>query len=730
MNLRLAFRLSIYLMVAAGHLALALTPEIPRLHAALLLVGLGLAWLSETSSRRLPLWFWNWALSLLLLACLIYGVWFAEFFFKAGIYFVAYLAAARVFRLDTSRDYWTLFVLTLMELCAASILTISVSFLFSLLIYLVAATLALILFNLYGEAARAESGGQARRFLDRPWINSSFLLSTSGLALGLFAATFALFFFIPRVSRTFFRWSTRTHPLISGFSETVRLGEVGRIKLDPTPVMRVRIKGDTEPREGLLWRGNALDSYDGRAWRDSLGYTAYNASYGTWAQVKRASPLKEQIEQEIYLEPTESTVLFALDRAESFYMPHPLAPITTIIIHQNDYYTLPLSTPLYDRLLYNARSRMPLFNARQLRQAWDQADARAVREELEPYLQLPKTGTERIAALAQQVVGDLRNPYDQVLALEKFLEENFTYSLEPMETVSPNPLEDFLLVTRRGYCEHYATALAIMLRTLGVPSRIVNGFQRGAWNSYEQFYLVRQSDAHTWVEVYFPGPGWVPFDPTPVSSITYERTATVWSLLLDRLDALRYRWDRYVVDLTLRDQVQGFRSFQARSFQVSNQLLRLPGLLVPMLQGFFGLNRQLAWAFLLAAAGALCVYLYRAMKRIRLTGGVRPSLRPEAKEALALYRRMLAALRGLKLHPGAAETALEFASRAAARAEALANPVQALTDLYQRVRFGEHGLSNSDRALAEAALRELRKVRARVRAGAGSARPPDRSQRA
>ena len=729
MNLRLAFRLSTYLMVAAGHLALALTPEIPPAHSALLFALLVPAWLSETYSRRLPIWFWNWALSLLLLACLFYGIWFAEFFFKAGIYFVAYLAAARIFRRDTPRDYWTLFVLTLMELCAASILTISISFLLSLLIYLLAATLTLILFNLHGEAGRAESGGQARRFLERPWINSSFLLSTSGLALGLFAATFAIFFFIPRMSRTFFRWSTRTHPLISGFSETVQLGEVGRIKLDPTPVMRVRIKDDTEPREGLLWRGNALDSYDGRAWRDSLGYTAYNAAYGAWAQVKPASPLEEQIEQEIYLEPTESTVLFALERVESFYMPHPLAPITTVIIHQNDYYTLPLSTPLYDRLLYHARSRMPRSNARQLRQAWDQADPAAVREELQPYLYLPK-GTERIAALAQEIAGNLPNPYDQVVALEKFLDQNFTYSLEPVAVASANPLEDFLFSTRRGYCEHYATALAIMLRTLGVPTRIVNGFQRGAWNTFENYYLVRQSDAHTWVEVYFPGLGWLPFDPTPVSSITYERTETVWSLLRDRLDALRYRWDRYVVDLTLRDQVHGFRAFQARSFQVSNRLLRLPDRFVPMLQGWFGLNRQVALALLLAVAGALGIYLYRAMKKFRLTGGGRPSLRPEAREALAFYRRMLKALRGLRLKPGEAETALEFASRAAARAEALQKPMHVLTDLYQRARFGEYAFSSLDRAGAEAALKELRKIIARGRAGVGSARSPYRSQRA
>jgi len=709
MNLRLAFRLSTFLMAAAGHLALILTPEIPWPHALLLFALLLAAWLAETASFRLPVSFWNWSLSLLLVGCLVYGIWFAEFFFKAGIYFVAYLAAARLFQRHAPRDYWLLFLLTLMELCGASILTINLSFLGSLLLYLAAAVVTLILFNLLGEAERAEAHGQARRLLERPWINRAFLLSSTGLTLGLFAATLAIFFLIPRVSRTFFLWSTRAHPRLSGFSETVSLGEVGKIKLDPTPVMRVKIRGDSEPREGLLWRGNAMDYYDGYSWRDTLPYTVSYYPYGTTVQVRPASPLAEQVVQEIYLEPTESAVLFTLDRAEGLFFPRPFTFTIALLTHENDYYSLPLATPIYDRLLYHVYSRPPNYSAEKLRQAWEINNTQAVRDSYAPDLQLPP-GSERIAALAREVAGKRSNPYDQVIALLRFLEENFSYSLDRVQTISENPLEDFLFGDRRGHCEYYASALAIMLRSLGVPCRMIAGFQRGAWNSFEHYYLVRQSDAHTWVEVFFPGLGWLPFDPTPSSSITYAQVPTLWTLLTDRVDALRYRWDRFVVDYSLLDQIRAFQRVQSRSFQVSNRLLHLPGRVALVLRAWLGLRRLPFFPILAAAAALLLLYWARARFRSRPAGKSPLSRSREVQAALALYRRLLRLLKRLKLKRGETETALEFADRAAARLPAAQGPVLAVTELYHRVRFGERPMAPSERARAEAALRQLKKM--------------------
>lgn len=709
MKLQPAFRLSAFLMVAAGHLSLALTPEIPWPQWVILFGLLPAAWAAQITSFRIPASFWNWSLVLLLAGCLIYGFWFAEFFFKAGIYFVAYLAGVRLFQLQTPRDYWLLFLLTLLEVCGASILTISLSFLLSLLFYLAAGIITLILFNLVRSAERAQTFGPAQRLWQRPWVNRTFLLSATGLTFALFLATLTIFFLIPRVSRTFLVFSTRAAPRLSGFSETVRLGQVGEIKLDPTPVMRVKIRGDTEPREGLLWRGNAMDFYDGHSWRDTLPYTIYYAPWGTTAQVRRASPLAEQVIQEIYLEPTESTILFGLDQAEAFFFPHPFSLTTAILLHQNDYYSLPLSRPLFDRLLYFVYSRPPRYSAQQLRHAWDHTNPQTLRASHAVYLQLPE-GMERIAGLAQEIAGRFSNPYDQLRALERFLEENFTYALETGGTASDNPLEDFLFTRRRGHCEYFASAFAVMLRSLGIPCRMVAGFQRGAWNGYDQYYLVRQSDAHTWVEVFFPGLGFVPFDPTPGASLTYAQAPTLWTFFSDRLDALRYRWDRYVVDYALPDQLRALQRLQNQSFQLSHQLLHLPGRLAVAILARLGISMRSGLYLLAGSAVLLLLYWSRARWHLFPGAKRRPGHRRELQTALALYRRLLRLLKPFQLQLHESETALEFSRRAGARLPQARTEVQTITEFYQQVRFGERPLTPAAQAEAHAALRRLQEL--------------------
>src|SRR6202008_3744488 len=107
------------------------------------------------------------------------------------------------------------------------------------------------------------------------------------------------------------------------------------------------------------------------------------------------------------------------------------------------------------------------------------------------------------------------------------------------------PLEDFLFVQRRGHCEYFATALAILLRTQGIPTRVVNGFFGGEWNEFGGYYAVRQGDAHAWVEGYFPEAGWVMFDPTPTAPLS---RGGIFGFF-DRLyDAARIRWFTYVID--------------------------------------------------------------------------------------------------------------------------------------------------------------------------------------
>ena len=170
-------------------------------------------------------------------------------------------------------------------------------------------------------------------------------------------------------------------------------------------------------------------------------------------------------------------------------------------------------------------------------------------QERRRFLQLPDLSPE-IARLARDVTAGSRDPLEAAHRLSLFLSTNYGYSLSKRET-SVDLLQDFLFVRRSGNCEYFSAALAVMLRSLDIPSRVVGGFQRGEWNPYGRYFMVRLADAHAWVEVYFDGLGWMTFDPSPRAQP--EPRTGPWALSL-QLDAARMRWYRYVVNWSLQDQ--------------------------------------------------------------------------------------------------------------------------------------------------------------------------------
>ncbi|MBK9110375.1 MAG: transglutaminase domain-containing protein [Nitrospira sp.] len=137
---------------------------------------------------------------------------------------------------------------------------------------------------------------------------------------------------------------------------------------------------------------------------------------------------------------------------------------------------------------------------------------------------------------------------------------NYRYNLDVPSLQSAHPLEDFLLTRKTGYCEHYATAMVVLLRATGIPARLVTGFLATEWNEFSRYYTVRQRDAHAWVEVYFPRSGWITMDPTPPAP---ENIGQTWWQSADRvMDSVRLQWDRLFVHFSANDQltvVQGIR---------------------------------------------------------------------------------------------------------------------------------------------------------------------------
>ncbi len=170
------------------------------------------------------------------------------------------------------------------------------------------------------------------------------------------------------------------------------------------------------------------------------------------------------------------------------------------------------------------------------------------------YLQVPQNIKQKLSELAKSLIGD--RPHDNLGAakiINQYLHsKSFQYSLQTPKRDTPDPIIQFLFDTHKGWCEHFASAFVLLLRSIDIPARVVGGYIGGQWNAVGHYYLVRQSDAHTWAEVWQNGKGWVRFDPTPVSHKSYSRF-----FLIKFMDYLRLRWYAYIInyDFTLQHRL-------------------------------------------------------------------------------------------------------------------------------------------------------------------------------
>jgi len=270
--------------------------------------------------------------------------------------------------------------------------------------------------------------------------------------------------------------------------------------------MRVRIE-DGQERNEFRWRGVALDEFTGRGWRKSNEVRRSERKLETppLFQLGTIQALHRLTTQTVFLEPIDSPVLFAASRAVAIQGEFPSLRVDSEGSAQTRRHE-------FDRVIYKALSDMMQPEVALLRR-----DARSYPVTFERYLQVPDSLDPRINALANAVVvnAHARNRYDEAKAIELHLQQEYGYSLQ-MKAGGPDPLADFLFNVKAGHCEYFSTAMTMMLRTRGIAARVVNGFLPGEYNDAAGAYTIRQSDAHSWVEVYFPeNQARVTFDPTP-----------------------------------------------------------------------------------------------------------------------------------------------------------------------------------------------------------------------
>lgn len=547
-------------------------------------------------------------------------------------------------------------IVTLLMLMAAAVLTINFAFLGSVFLFCLAGTWTAMFQTLWDPASK---GPDAR--VPRGVAGVSVV---AGIVL--FAMTCGLFALLPRIQFQAFESGFLQVQGMSGFSEEVELGALGSVKQDRSPVMRVALSGRTIGDDRLYWRGMSLDRYEGSGrWRVADPEETElrgGPVFGTSRQHFTIEPVSDDpVIQDITFEPLDVSVIFGLANMQRI---------------EGDIRLLTRNTT--DSIFYRAtrfgRMRYQVYSDVR---APDLAEVReeGVLDVAAPYREISPELKAAIEPLAREMAGE-GSPWRMARRIETTL-QTWDYSLEGIAGTREDPLEAFLLETRTGWCEQYSASMVMLLRALGIPARMTNGFSGGEKNEFGGYWLVRNSDAHSWVEVPFEKSGWVIFDPTPGQG---PSRPSFGGWFKRGFDYVRQLWTQRVVEYNLIDQFQILRSASHGAEAFGQRLTN--GLRSGVSAARWGIG---ALALVLAAVAAL----------IRLRRRSRHSKDPNARAAAEAQRWWSLVERRFRrdgIIRRAGETPRELAVRAG-------QPEWA--DLYYVARFGMRTLSDGERAAIE-----------------------------
>jgi len=298
----------------------------------------------------------------------------------------------------------------------------------------------------------------------------------------------------------------------------------------------------------------------------------------------------------------------------------------------------------------------------------------------------------RIAELARQFAADATGDLARARAVERHLRSDYGYALELPDREVADPLANFLFARRKGHCEYFASSMAVMLRSIGIPARLATGFQSGVYNPVSGLWLVRRSDAHSWVEAWIPGYGWTTFDPTPPAQGNAGGVPILaqWALYLDAAGTF---WQEWVMTYGVVRQgtlayrmEQGARGAGIRWFDTAASVRSVWDLYVAGWAHRFGWW-ALAWAAGLLVLGVAARPLIRLLRMRHRVERVRRG-QASVADATLLYQRMLHILkrRGYQKPPWF--TPAEFA--ASLPRTPLGDSVAEFTGTYNALRFGAH----------------------------------------
>ncbi len=527
-------------------------------------------------------WLPTWAMNLLAIAYLPYFYLDLRFLSQGRLvvavtHLLLFTILVKLFALRRERDKWQ----TAMAIFFLFLTSMATSVHPTIVLYLVGfLVLGLLLFTRFAQLhliagfSAVPDGGQR---LPKAPVGRFLALSV----LATLVLSVPLFAFMPRVRNPLVTGGGQgmgTLGAATGFSEDVDLNTIGNIRTSREVAMRVRYPDGMPAGHEMRFKGGSFDSYQGGSWRQSSrGRFDIRRA---WGQDVRLRPGTVDAWAEIFLRPvTGSAVLVPVDgvRVEEDLPGVAFWVDQAGVVRRYGGRDAPLE---YQVGLAGAVPDLeadPEAGAEDERvPPWLQGLERDAEAEIleagegggtPPTLDLDAV-SPRVAELAARVAGD-GTAEEKARRLERHLMSEYAYSLELLgRSLRGDPIESFLFDHRRGHCEYFASSMVLMLRAVGVPSRLATGFLGGELVRLEDYWVVRQSNAHAWVEAYLPERGWTTFDPTPPSGRPESSVRGFASLFTESWDYLVFRWDRYVLTYGFQDQM----SFLATAYGLWRQL--------------------------------------------------------------------------------------------------------------------------------------------------------------
>jgi len=459
------------------------------------------------------------------------------------------------------------------------------------------------------------------------------------LALPVCIAFFVLF---PRWGSPLWGVPETTLDARTGLSDSMSPGSIENLFMDDSTAFRVEFKSGSPSQSDLYWRGPVFWRYDGKTWSSS--FYGRNIDAPTMPE-ETASSWRYTVQ----LEPNERNWLFALD--------YPTAPPSDAKVTMD--FQILQRQPVTQLMQYDMVSNPEFTDSPEL-----QVTIRSIALELPDQLN-PKT-LELVKLWRREF------PDNQAFikrTLEHFRQEPFHYSLNA-PLLGRDAIDDFLFDTRTGYCEHYAAAFTVMMRMAGIPARIVTGYQGGWYSQSANYFLVRQSDAHAWSEVWLEGSGWTRVDPTAAVSPLRVQRGSIDAMnqprhLLDfnwvrnmrnALDVMEKRWNTWVINYDFKKQSQLFSG-------LGMEQLRPIGL-VTLLFGVLGVLGLILLPLLLKTRG--------------------PSRRDPLQQT---WQKFIKQLDKAGFHSKPSQGALELAEAAAVKLPEQSENIYRIANLYSRCRY-------------------------------------------